>query len=1757
MKDLGGQLARGGDGDFTLPAALSIGGPLRGGGAWNIQGIRRLDFDLPGATAGAIGDFLEGRMKYGPGLYRCMAPGDLAPLDPGSIPTGDEVLLFIHGTMSSTEGSFGELPGGPTWQRLQERYPDRIFAFEHHTLSRSPIQNAIELLDQLPADTRLHLVTHSRGGLVGELLCRGLREGGPPFDDRDLTLFRQWEGEGSREADLEALERLGALMQAKRPRVERFARVACPASGTTLASGRLDRYLSILRNLIGLIPALKDNPIYELTTAFLLSVVKQRTRPQALPGLEAQMPESPFIAMVNRPDLQLGADLSVVAGDVEPAGVFKRLAVLAADAFFLDQHDFVVHTPAMLGGARRTSGGRAYLSKGSDVNHFRYFQNEDTAEAIDRALRGDTEEGFVPLVEARGAAPRERRAEERAVTVIRPVVFIVPGLMGSHLKVDGDRVWLDLADLALGGMSRLKREAEGVEPLRVIDRVYGDLSDFLSDTHEVRHFPYDWRDSLLEWGDRFGQEVKKALDRSRLPVRIVAHSMGGLVTQAMIHQRPDVWREFTRRPGHRVVLMGTPIRGSFSIPLVFLGREQILRKLAMLDITQSRRSILKIVSRYQGLLELLPDLEDFRLFDPAAWDEWHRLHGGWSRPEPEHLAAAMEVRTRLAEISFGESPVLYVAGWAPATAAGYRLDPKAKGEDRIRFLATTRGDGRVTWETGPPEGSQVYYLLVEHGDLPAHRPAFRAFLELLVEGDTQRLPRTPPVSRAAEVTFELPTIPVDIFPDDVDLEAAAVGGSRRVTVEARPAPLRVRVAHGNLAFASHPVMVGHYEGDLIVSAEEQLDHHLGGRLSQRHAVGIYPGRIRSAEVILNPVPGQRPRGGIIVGLGAAGRLSPGALNTAITHAILEYAAAVRDRSTGEEVPGARRGEGEKEGELAVSSLFIGTGEGGITLQEALEAMVQGVQEANRILAEEGAAKGWCVADLEFVELYEDRAIQALDIARKMEEEAESGSLSVAGELSTLPGGRRRIYPWEDERWWHRVQILGGEQVDEEVGVRTGAEPSRDAKKDARAPGRAEELSEGGATSEPEAGGGLADPTTRDASRWEYPEYSSLRFQALTDRARVSRSVVPTQRLLVDEMVRDSIGSTTWDRELAATMFELLLPNDFKERAADERSVELVVDEEAARYPWELLVDPKGDGTPISVRAGIVRRLITPASRENVQGAAGDFALVVGNPRIGLADLPDLPGATAEAREVSSLLEQSFGFSVASCIETTHTQVLKALFGKGEGAAQGFRVLHLAGHGLYGGRKGKPSGMVIGPRALLGPAEVERLRQVPDLVFINCCHLGFVEGRSRLGERRANELAANLGLEFTRMGVRAIIAAGWAVNDAAAVLFAKEFYRQMLENNEAFGEAVTKARNRCYEEYGDLNNTWGAYQCYGDHSFRLRPQARAPYAPRYRFSSPRQATVELENVASDAQTASAYGLDALDTKLRAIEAAIPTAWKGRRADLVAALGMAHGQLGHFEEASRHLAEAMKSERANYRVRHLETLANFMARHAFLEWADNALEVPAARRRIEEALALLDRLSALSATSERLSLRGSAHKRLATIVTGKARAQSLDLAHDAYREAFKGLEKAGNRDPYPLHNWLSCMVLLKWREGGRRLGPTFRKYLALAQREARERDARDPSFFNHMLRAEVLLIEHLWDGTLDLHRDEIVDRFRGAWRRGGSIRSLNSVREHMQCLARILETDPSSGREAANRMQLARTLDEIRARFSQVVDEQQSP
>jgi CHAT domain-containing protein len=122
--------------------------------------------------------------------------------------------------------------------------------------------------------------------------------------------------------------------------------------------------------------------------------------------------------------------------------------------------------------------------------------------------------------------------------------------------------------------------------------------------------------------------------------------------------------------------------------------------------------------------------------------------------------------------------------------------------------------------------------------------------------------------------------------------------------------------------------------------------------------------------------------------------------------------------------------------------------------------------------------------------------------------------------------------------------------------------------------------------------------------------------------------------------------------------------------------------------------------------------------------------------------------------------------------------------------------------------------VLSDGLLITAAEIDAMEIVPDLVFLNCCHLGKLE-RSPVA---FNKLAYSVARQLIDIGVRAVVVAGWAVEDAPASLFAETFYDKLLSDNLPFGDAVFQARRTTWERY-PASNTWGANQAYGDPGWR--------------------------------------------------------------------------------------------------------------------------------------------------------------------------------------------------------------------------------------------------------------------------------------------------------------------------------------------------
>jgi hypothetical protein len=1686
---------------IEIPSQLPTGAASRALGGWAIKSLKVLGIDLEGSIASIVATSVEGRLQPGPGLYRC-SPADPAALQPiGALSGSGPVLLFLHGTASSTVGSFGGLwgpAGAPVASSLFTRYGGQVLAWQHRTLTEGPAANALALVTALEAllepGAELHVVSHSRGGLIGELLARGMRIGAAPFTRDDLALFGR-----ERAAEREALEELGARLQAGRFKLTRFVRVACPARGTTLADGRLDRYVSVLVNVAGLVPPLKASPVYDGLTSLLAGVLKKRTDPRELPGLEAMMPTSPLVRLLNRPDVRTDADLHVLGGDLAGGGLLGRLKTLVTDFYYRDDHDLVVNTPAMFGGAERTASVRYWIDTGSEVTHFGYFARPDTARRVVSAL---TDGGLeFRTLEARPSAVTSADYVKRA-GVSRPVVFVLPGIMGSELHVSDRPVWVNMIALARGGLGLLAAK-DGVTPAGLIRQSYGALCDFLDRTHEVVPFPYDWRRPLDESARALQQAIERMLpaaEAARQPIRLLAHSMGGLVARAMLATEAGArtWGRMCQHPGARLVMLGTPNGGSHAIPAMLMGRDALVKKLALLDLRSSHAQLLETITGFEGVLHLLPHAGTLDFFDPATWQRLLDLDAPsargvfgskvatnksagfrWALPAAPALAQAKSALAAVRETPLDPARVVYVAGVADETAADIVFDESAKAGRRVTVLASRRGDGRVLWETGIPPGVPTYFMDTTHGDLANDRRHFNALGDLLHAGATSKLPTVAPARREADAVFEMREPMPAMVPDEAEIIADALGGRREPPAGGEPdARVSVRVVHDNLTNARLPVLVGHYHHDVIVGAEGYLDTRLQGRLSELLRMELYPGALNTGVVVVNDAdPGASVHpGAIIAGLGTVGDLTPGALTATLAHALTQYGAdcAGRERRRRHRaVPQVPIG-----GTIPapVTAVLVGSGEAGLTLADSVRSLLRAVSQANARLRdakaedEHGREGGTLVAQItrvDIFELYEDRAIEGAHTLRSAGRAPEFDEFVVDDLLAVGAEGIRRARFDQSPGWWQRLRVIGDDK-------------------------------------------------------------GALSFEALSQAARASARLSPLQRSLVDGFVDQAIWTTSHDAKLGQTLFELLVPHDFKAHAPERRKLALIMNPEAAAIPWELLQDPfDRTADPLSVCSGMVRQLLVPNERPNVLRAPGKTALVVGDPIVSDPAVARLPGAAAEAAEVADVLAARGGYDVELLVGDAADPMtfFSALFDRP------WRILHLAAHGVFeqprGEDLGAVSGLVLDNGMFFTAAEAEQMRYVPDLVFINCCHLGQARGDATVAPA-FHRLAANLATHFIRMGARGVVAAGWAVDDGAAKTFAGALYRRLLDG-ETYGDAVLGARDDTYREHPQTN-TWGAYQCYGDPSFSLVPVGSK--AQLQTFVSAAELQVWIEGVRRQARQEESRRASLLaDLELRERQAPAPW-WES--AALCAAAAEAFAELGAFERAIYYYTRVREAEDARAPVRALEQLANCQVR-----WASTVARgggpsgVATATALLDEAERVLHHLLAIAPTSERWSLLGATAKRRAHwATTARARSAALRQMRDAYASAYELSVAKGAPDPYPLSNQLAADIALGWSaRSGATTPAAVRAALETLSDAARASAARSTAFYTLVGVAEHALLEALAGRRLDdATRGAIQAKFAEALSRGATARERDSLRTQFEFLRTMAEGQLPQARRA---------------------------
>jgi CHAT domain-containing protein/uncharacterized protein associated with vWA-MoxR-VMAP ternary system len=381
-------------GAVTSSARRKRGGPL----AFVAKTVR--GYVLKFVARVAVGEgikFLERNARQSFVVMDGDDPSRWRPMDDLStvvLPEGRpaRILLFVHGTFSSTVGAFGVLVA-TAWGKqfladALESY-DLVIGYDHPTLSVDPLENAIDLLAQLER-SKFHrpplmdVVSHSRGALVVRSLVEHLLPKSTLGACVRRAVFVAGANGGTQFAEPDNWKRL----------IDLYTNIAV-AAGRAIALLGAPVASVIVRETV--------NTLGTLVKHLATVTIKERRSP----GLSAMEPDGDFVTEINKtqPGQPTAAEslFYVVTSDFEVdltgAGtpeLSTRLKQWIADAFvgqvFKEPNDLVVGVPSMSTidpNAGLFVKDRLDFGTNPTVYHTVYFAQPKVLEALERWLELD------------------------------------------------------------------------------------------------------------------------------------------------------------------------------------------------------------------------------------------------------------------------------------------------------------------------------------------------------------------------------------------------------------------------------------------------------------------------------------------------------------------------------------------------------------------------------------------------------------------------------------------------------------------------------------------------------------------------------------------------------------------------------------------------------------------------------------------------------------------------------------------------------------------------------------------------------------------------------------------------------------------------------------------------------------------------------------------------------------------------------------------------------------------------------------------------------------------------------------------------------------------------------------------------------------------------------------------------------------------------------------------------------------------------
>lgn len=1040
------------------------------------------------------------------------------------------------------------------------------------------------------------------------------------------------------------------------------------------------------------------------------------------------------------------------------------------------------------------------------------------------------------------------RQSQGSVRAAGPRVLLIPGILGSTIGKPGnfftrDTIWFDPVSLRRGDITRLKLNAQGnsqLTSLDVVPVIHSLLRLRLKVTgFSVEYYHYDWRKSLASLGKELAQHI------AGLPgtVRIVAHSMGGLVARAALKAGAD--------KVDRVVMLGTPNRGSFASVEVLQGVNANVVIVDKLDPHHDAEQLTRSVfSTFPSIYELLPRPAIYDRIDLFKPDNWPvgRYH-----PPTARLQSAVSTWKRLTD---ADSRLHLIAGYGQDTVT----DLSADDNSQFVYHRTFEGDGTVPLKMCELPGVPTRYVSESHTGLLRHRDVARAVADLLKAGTTARLSDTAETVRGTsgkdlryedfaeasmrsallgtrtgaaidpadlpillETAMSLSTLPLDdalrhterAHADDAvtgagsdEKGAPRASGQNRLTAgitfnqtvisRDHQSHLELELFPGNLFDVPYrAVVVGIFSDVDPVGPARTLDKLTGGAVTEL----LFRRMFDAAEGKVFVMPtGRNPLKADYVVFAGLGNYKDFALNPDNTLRIVSCNILRTLMNCGVD---------------EFATLVFG-GASGISIRRNLESFVSGFLDALKALGSNNRSVQFRRVAL--CELSKDRYAELKDEAYRL------GGTTLCDDI------RLRL---------HEVNYPAT------AASIAASIPSRHI--EGRPPESVVYL-----TVQVEK---TLDSTPRDEAD-EWIIHASL--LGASSKATIFPSAHRIDRTKLDELLDELPGSPgPTDRllDVGLRIRNLLFSPDFirvleHDLNPDDHLV-VIVDATASRIPWEALPlnlsdsDEPPDPADLScVNGGLSRRFRTDGTNsvarylEERQYSEILRVLLVVNPT------GDLDGADKEGEDLERVL---FGLELVQVKVLRHDEATREAILQEMGSGR-YDVLHYAGHAFFDPEDRSRSGLICagsGPvhgSSVLNGQDVSQLPHLPSTIVFNACESarirslpvpsGVIDGRNLSARRKLaatgnrSEQQAGLCEALLRGGISQFVGTYWPVDDNAAKVFAARFYEGLL-SGKTVRESVISGRNKVYELPAGPHPDFANYIHYGDPTFVVKVSTNDP------------------------------------------------------------------------------------------------------------------------------------------------------------------------------------------------------------------------------------------------------------------------------------------------------------------------------------------